>query len=90
MIDLNALVSESNVSIESVDVIVYVNKKSVASEIKHTPITVTAVDPTTDAKVSVTHRAKRFERAAACPIATGRALYQGALDAGYNATLRFC
>lgn len=69
-------VESFGVVLKSVVITAHVNKRAVSSELEHEAMTLTAVDPETDTRVVETHVSRRFERAAACPIATARALYE--------------
>lgn len=79
---------DTAIVITRIDVTVFQAKGSVASEIHHLPVTYHCED---EGRSEVTHRARRFERSAACPVATGRALAEQAQrnHPGVPVTLRF-
>ena len=79
---------DSAIVLTRIDVIVHVAKGSVVSEIHHNPVVYHCED---EGRSEVTHKARRFERAAACPIATGQALAEQASRRypGVPVSLRF-
>lgn len=61
-------------------IVCHVAKRSVSSELQHEAEAVVTLNEATDTRETRIVMARRFERAAACPIATARALYQGARE----------
>lgn len=76
------------IKITSVEITVFQAKGTVESVVHHEPVTLHAED---EGRSLVTHRARRFERLAACPVATGQALYETsrAMFGGVPVSLRF-
>lgn len=66
-------IDESGIKVTSIEITVFQAKGTVESIIRHEPVTLHAED---EGRSEVTHRARRFERFAACPVATGNALYE--------------
>lgn len=65
---------EETIRVERVEITSRKGRGTVESIIHHTAIELTAVDPATDTRVKVTHKARRFERVVGCPDATAELL----------------
>lgn len=72
--------NETAIILTGVVITAHVSKRAVSSELTHEPMTYTVlVDSASgqaDTRQTVVHKARRFERAAACPIATAQAMFE--------------